>query len=63
MERIAVAVTETHNKCIGANTYFAQAIFQETPHGRPFMGGKPVHDSQIFLHRQIRAGRLPEWPH
>jgi hypothetical protein len=24
------------------------------------MGGKPVHQPQVFLHGQIRAGRTPE---
>jgi phenylpyruvate tautomerase PptA (4-oxalocrotonate tautomerase family) len=60
MENIAQAITKTHNECTGANTYFAQVIFQETPSGKHFMGGKPVQDSQIFLHGQIRAGRPPE---
>ena len=60
MENIAQAITKTHNECTGANTYFAQVIFQETPAGKHFMGGKSVQDSQIFLHGQIRAGRPPE---
>ena len=60
MENIAQAITKTHNKCTGASTYFAQVIFQETPSGKHFMGGKLVQDSQIFLHGQIRAGRPPE---
>jgi len=60
MEGIAQAITKTHNECTGANAYFAQVIFQETPSGKHFMGGKPVQDSQIFLHGQIRAGRPPE---
>ena len=60
MENIAQAITKTHNECTGANTYFAQVIFQETPSGKHFIGGKLVQDSQIFLHGQIRAGRPPE---
>ena len=60
MESIAQAITKTHSECTGANAYFAQVIFQETPSGKHFMGGKPVQDSQIFLHGQIRAGRPPE---
>ena len=60
MEGIAQAITKTHNECTGANTYFAQVIFQETPNGKHFMGGKPVQDGQLFLHGQIRAGRPPE---
>jgi phenylpyruvate tautomerase PptA (4-oxalocrotonate tautomerase family) len=60
LENIAQAITSTHNECTGANTYFAQVIFQETPSGKHFMGGKPVHHPQLFLHGQIRAGRTPE---
>jgi phenylpyruvate tautomerase PptA (4-oxalocrotonate tautomerase family) len=60
VEDIARAITRTHNECTGANSYFAQVIFQETPSGKHFMGGKLVQDSQIFLHGQIRAGRPPE---
>lgn len=60
MENIAQAITKTHHECTGANTFFAQVIFKETPNGKHFMGGKPVRDSQIFLHGQIRAGRPPE---
>ena len=60
MEQIANAITETHHACTGANTYFAQVIFHETPAGNHFMGGKPVKDAQLFLHGQIRAGRSAE---
>jgi phenylpyruvate tautomerase PptA (4-oxalocrotonate tautomerase family) len=60
LENIARAITSTHKECTGANTYFAQVIFQETPAGKHFMGGKPVQHPQVFLHGQIRAGRTPE---
>ena len=60
IENIAQAITKTHNACTGANTYFVQVIFQETPSGKHFIGGKSVQDSQIFLNGQIRAGRPPE---
>lgn len=60
IEVIAKAITRTHNECTGANTYFAQVLFHETPSGKHFIGGKPVQDPQIFLHGQIRAGRPPE---
>jgi phenylpyruvate tautomerase PptA (4-oxalocrotonate tautomerase family) len=60
MEQIANAITEAHHACTGANTYFAQVIFHETPAGNHFMGGKPVKDAQLFLHGQIRAGRSAE---
>jgi phenylpyruvate tautomerase PptA (4-oxalocrotonate tautomerase family) len=60
LEDIAQAITKTHNQCTGANIYFAQVIFQETPPGKHFMGGKLVNHPQIFLHGQIRAGRTAE---
>lgn len=60
IENIAKVITNTHNECTGASTYFAQVIFQETSSGKHFMGGKQVQDSQIFLHGQIRAGRSME---
>jgi len=60
MEDIAQVITKTHKECTGANTYFAQVIFQETPSSKHFMGGKPVQDSQIFLNGQIRTGRSAE---
>jgi phenylpyruvate tautomerase PptA (4-oxalocrotonate tautomerase family) len=60
LENIARAITSTHKECTSANTYFAQVIFQETPAGKHFMGGKPVQHPQVFLHGQIRAGRTPE---
>jgi len=60
IEKIAQAITTTHHLYTGANTYFAQVIFQETTIGHHFMGGQLVEESQIFLHGQIRAGRSPE---
>ena len=44
----------------GANTYFAQIIFNKTKDNDHFMGGKTVKEPQIFLHGQIRAGRSSE---
>lgn len=60
IEGLAQAITQTHSECTGVNSYFAQVIFQETSSGKHFMGGKPVQESQIFLHGQIRSGRPPE---
>ena len=54
---IAQGITEIHNKVTGANTYFAQVIFNKTKDNDHFMGGKKVKEPQIFLHGQIRAGR------
>ena len=54
---IAKGITKVHNKITGANTYFAQVIFNRTKDNNHFMGGKEVKEPQIFLHGQIRAGR------
>jgi len=57
--KIAKGITATHNKITGANSYFAQVIFEENEKNSHYMGGKIVKDKQIFLHGQIRAGRTP----
>ena len=54
---IAKGITKIHNKVTGANTYFAQVIFNKVKNGNHFMGGKKVKEPQIFLYGQIRAGR------
>ena len=56
-EEIAKGITKIHHKVTGANTYFAQVIFNKTNDHDHFMGGKKVKEPQIFLHGQIRAGR------
>ena len=59
-EEIAKGITKIHNVVTGANTYFAQVIFNKTKDNDHFMGGKKVKEPQIFLHGQIRAGRGSE---
>ena len=54
---IAKGITKIHSKVTGANTYFAQVIFNKTKDNNHFMGGKKVQEQQIFLFGQIRAGR------
>ena len=54
---IAKEITQTHNKITGANSYFAQVIFDNNKQNNHFMGGKIVKDQQIFLYGHIRAGR------
>ena len=54
---IAKAITNTHSKYTGANTFFAQVIFQKNQKNAHFMGGKLVKTKEIFLNGQIRAGR------
>ena len=56
-EEIAKGITKIHNKVTGANTYFAQVIFNKTNDNDHFMGGKKVREPQVFLHGQIRDGR------
>ena len=54
---IAYGITKTHSKFTGANTFFAQVIFQKNENSSHFMGGKQVKNKEIFLNGQIRAGR------
>ena len=57
---IAEGITKIHSEVTGANTYFAQVLFNETSEDDHFMGGKLVKDPQIYLNGQIRAGRPKE---
>lgn len=54
---IANGITITHSKLTGANTFFAQVIFQKNEKKGHYMGGKLVKTKEIFLNGQIRAGR------
>ena len=54
---IASDITNTHSKFTGANTFFAQVIFQKNEKNAHFMGGRLVKTKEIFLNGQIRAGR------
>ena len=54
---LAQGITKVHNVITGANTYFAQVIFNKTKKNNHFMGGKKVKESSLFLLGQIRAGR------
>ena len=56
-KNLAEGITKVHNVVTGANTYFAQVIFNKTKKNDHFMGGKKVKESSIFLLGQIRAGR------
>ena len=56
-KNLAEGITKVHNVVTGANTYFAQVIFNKTKKNNHFMGGKKVKESSIFLLGQIRAGR------
>ena len=56
-EEIAKGITKIHNVVTGANTYFAQVIFNKTKDNDHFMGGKKVKEPSLFLLGQIRTGR------
>jgi phenylpyruvate tautomerase PptA (4-oxalocrotonate tautomerase family) len=59
-KKIAKGITEVHNIVTGANTYFAQVIFNKTKKNNHFMGGKIVKEPSLFLLGQIRSGRSKE---
>ena len=54
---LAREISNTHSKFTGANTFFAQVIFQKNEKNSHFMGGKLVKTKEIFLNGQIRSGR------
>ncbi len=54
---LAREISNTHSKFTGANTFFAQVIFQKNEKKSHYMGGKLVKTKEIFLNGQIRAGR------
>ena len=55
--RVAAEITRVHNEQTGAQTFFAQVIFQDVPQGNHFVGGAPLAADHVFVHGQIRAGR------
>jgi len=59
-KNLAEGITKVHNVVTGANTYFAQVIFNKTKKDNHFMGGKKVKEPSLFLLGLIRAGRSKE---
>ena len=57
---LAKDISNTHSRFTGANTFFAQVIFQKNEKNSHFMGGKHVKNREIFLNGQIRSGRTPK---
>ena len=55
--KIAKDITKTHKQVTGANTYFAQVIFNKIKKNSHFIGGLKTTKPQFFLHGQIRFGR------
>ena len=47
-KELAKEITKVHNVVTGANTYFAQVIFNNTKKKNHFMGGKIVKEPSIF---------------
>lgn len=54
---VAAEITRVHNQQTGAQTFFAQVIFQDVPVGNHFVGGSLLTADHLFVHGQIRAGR------
>ena len=54
---IAKSITNCHSKFTGANTFFAQVIFQKNENQSHYIGGKLIKSKEIFLNGQIRSGR------
>tara|TARA_A100000164_G_scaffold297248_1_gene271488 strand:+ start:799 stop:1239 length:441 start_codon:yes stop_codon:yes gene_type:complete len=54
---LARGITKIHSNVTGANSYFAQVIFQKNENNFHYMGGKPINSKEIFLHGHIRGGR------
>ena len=50
---LAKGITGIHSKVTGANSYFAQVIFQKNINGSHYMGGKPVQSKEVFLHGSV----------
>ena len=47
-KKIAEGITKVHNVVTGANTYFAQVIFNKTKKNNHFMGGKKVKEPSLL---------------
>ena len=56
-KKIALEITNIHKKNTGANTYFAQVLFNKVKKFDHFIGGKKITEKQFFLLGQIRSGR------
>ena len=59
-DAIAKHVTDTHSEVTGAQTFFAQVIFQDVSVGSWYMGGVRLEQKQIYMFGNIRGGRSKE---
>ena len=48
-KKLAEGITKVHNVVTGANTYFAQVIFNKTKKNNHFMGGKESYRTIPFF--------------
>ncbi|WP_063573444.1 MULTISPECIES: tautomerase family protein [Luteibacter] len=58
--RIAKAITTAHTEITGANTYFAQVVFDHAPGEDWFIGGVPLERDTLFVHGHVRSGRTDD---
>ena len=59
-QRIAQAITAAHADITGANTFFAQVVFDHAPGDDWFIGGVPAESDTLFVHGHVRSGRTDE---
>ncbi len=59
-QRIAQAITTAHADITGANTFFAQVVFDHAPGEDWFIGGVPLQGENLFVHGHVRSGRTDE---
>jgi phenylpyruvate tautomerase PptA (4-oxalocrotonate tautomerase family) len=59
-QRIAQAITTAHADITGANTFFAQVVFDHAPGDDWFIGGVPVEGNTLFVHGHVRSGRTDD---
>jgi phenylpyruvate tautomerase PptA (4-oxalocrotonate tautomerase family) len=62
-QRIASSITRTHNEVTGAQSFFAQVMFNDVAATHWFMGGAPVDPNTVFVHGQILGGRPADMKH
>ena len=59
-QRIAQAITTAHADITGANTYFAQVVFDHAASEDWFIGGVPLQGDSLFVHGHVRSGRTDD---
>ena len=59
-QRIAQAITTAHADITGANTFFAQVVFDHAPSEDWFIGGVPLQGDTLFVHGRVRSGRTDD---